>query len=224
MYVKNIPKTTSPGTLRKLFGDCGEIEQIDVLNQPKSKYPYAFVKFRDVESAHRALDFNGKEVLDDTKLVVELTHNERTNPIRELDPVSREKAERTVYVTDIDPEIESTVVRSEIERECGEVSLFWYKAFDKGEIRAIAYVEFEDISSVAKALAKCRTRFLSGDRLLKVRHSFLALKPQEGSTDGSCHTPECDSPPSVSSEDEDENDDGDDKGGQGIISINREGY
>lgn len=212
VYVKNIPKTTSPGTLRKLFGDCGEIEQIDVLNQPKSKYPYAFVKFRDVESAHRALDFNGKEVLDDAKLVVELTHNERTNPIRELDPVSREKAERTVYVTDIDPEIESTVVRSEIERECGEVSLFWYKAFDKGEIRAIAYVEFEDISSVAKALAKCRTRFLSGDRLLKVRHSFLALKPQEGSTDGSCHTPECDSPPSVSSEDEDENDDGDDKG------------
>ena len=129
-----------------------------------------------------------------------------------MDPTSREKAERTVYVTDIDPEIESTVVRSEIERECGEVSLFWYKAFDKGEIRAIAYVEFEDISSVAKALAKCRTRFLSGDRLLKVRHSFLALKPQEGSTDGSCHTPECDSPPSVSSEDEDENDDGDDKG------------
>lgn len=212
VYVKNIPKTTSPGTLRKLFGDCGEIEQIDVLNQPKSKYPYAFVKFRDVESAHRALDFNGKEVLDDAKLVVELTHNERTNPIRELDPVSREKAERTVYVTDIDPEIESTVVRSEIERECGAVSLFWYKAFDKGEIRAIAYVEFEDISSVAKALAKCRTRFLSGDRLLKVRHSFLALKPQEGSTDGSCQTPECDSPPSVSSEDEDENGDGEDKG------------
>jgi polyadenylate-binding protein len=207
VYVKNIPKTTSPGTLRKLFGDCGEIEQIDVLNQPKSKYPYAFVKFRDVESAHRALDFNGKEVLDHAKLIVELTHNERTNPIRELDPVSREKAERTVYVTDIDPEIESTVVRLEIERECGAVSLFWYKAFDKGEIRAIAYVEFEDISSVAKALAKCRTRFLSGDRLLKVRHSFLALKPQEGSTDGACHTPECDSPPSVSSEDEDENDD-----------------
>jgi len=209
VYVKNIPKTTSPGTLRSLFGDCGEIEQIELLNQPKSKYPYAFVKFRDVESAHRALDFNGKEVLDDAKLVVELTHNERTNPIREMDPVSREKAERTVYVTDIDPEIESTVVRSEIERECGAISLFWYKAFDKGEIRAIAYVEFEDISSVAKALAKCRTRFLSGDRLLKVRHSFLALKPREGSTDGLCHTPECDSPPSVSSEDEDEN--GDDK-------------
>lgn len=196
VYVRNIPKTLSPGSLRAMFSECGQVRHVELLTNPKSKFPYAFIDFEDNEAVKRALDLDGKEV-DDCQLKVEISHSKKRALTRPLDPVAQEKADRTVYVTDIDPEIEPTLVRDKFEEECGKVALFWYKAFEKGEKQAIAFIEFAELSSVGKALKLCRTHFLCDSRLVKVRHSVTALTPKEGHP-GTCHTPELDSPASSS--------------------------
>ena len=144
----------------------------------------------------RALALDGKEV-DDCQLKVEISRSKKRALTRPLDPVLTEKADRTVFVTDIDPGIDPTLVREKFEKECGEVALFWYKAFKKGEEQAIAFIEFVHLSSVGKALKLCRTHFLGDSRLVKVRHSVTALTPKEDEP-GTCHTPEIDSPASSS--------------------------
>ena len=191
VYISNLPKNVSPGSLRAMFSDFGRVAHIELLNNPKSRFPYAFVEFDDAESAHRALDLRGREV-NGCALRVELTNNKkrrgRSNaPI--LDPETLKRADRTVYVTDIDPDLDPTFVQSKFEDECGPISLFWYKAFTKGEKQAIAYIEFVELSSVDRALDQCRTHFLGDSRLIKVRHSEIALRPIEGNPN-KCYTPE----------------------------------
>jgi hypothetical protein len=119
-----------------MFSECGQVRHVELLTNPKSKFPYAFIDFEDDEAVKRALDLDGKQV-DDCQLKVEISHSKKRALTRPLDPVATEKADRTVYVTDIDPEIEPTLVRDKFEEECGEVALFWYKAFEKGEKQAI---------------------------------------------------------------------------------------
>ena len=191
VYVSNLPKNVSPGSLRVMFSEFGRVANIELLNNPKSRFPYAFVEFDDAESARRALDLRGREI-NGCALRVELTNNKKRrggSNTRVLDAESLQRADRTVYVTDIDPDMDPTFVRSKFEDECGPISLFWYKAFTKGEKQAIAYIEFVELSSVDKALDQCRTHFLGDSRLIKVRHSDTALRRKEGDADA-CYTPE----------------------------------
>ena len=201
VYVTNIPKNMSPGSLRALFSECGSVAHIELLNHPKSKFPFAFIDFDDVESTNRALAMHGKTV-ENSPLTVELTKNTRQRRRAPMSPEQREKAERTIYVTDIDPELDPTYIRERFDEACGKVSLFWHKIFDKGVYQAIAYVEFVEQSSVDKALGFCRTHFLSDARLVKIRHSLTALRARDDA-DGECYTPELDtsSPSSVVDDD-----------------------
>ena len=202
VHVNNIPKNSSPGSLRTIFSECGEVKHVELFNNPKSKFPYAFIDFSDEESAERALGMNGRE-FNEHVLNVEWSRSKKRRPPRPpMDPASREKAERTVYVTDIDPDANPEDVRQKFEDACGEVTLFWYKAFKKGETQAIAYIEFKSLESVDEALKLCRTHFLSESRLIKVRHSLTALSAREGGARGSCYTPEVSSPGSLSGDDE----------------------
>jgi RNA recognition motif-containing protein len=202
VHVNNIPKNSSPGSLRTIFSACGEVKHVELFNNPKSKFPYAFIDFSDEESAERALGMNGRE-FNEHVLNVEWSRSKKRRPPRPpMDPASREKAERTVYVTDIDPDAGPEDVRQKFEDACGEVTLFWYKAFKKGETQAIAYIEFKTLDSVDEALKLCRTHFLSESRLIKVRHSLTALSAREGGARGSCYTPEVSSPGSLSGDDE----------------------
>jgi len=210
VHVNNIPKNSSPGSLRTIFSECGEVKHVELFNNPKSKFPYAFIDFSDEESAERALGMNGKE-FNEHVLNVEWSRSKKRRPPRPpMDPASREKAERTVYVTDIDPDADPEDVRRKFEDACGEVTLFWYKAFKKGETQAIAYIEFKSLESVDEALKLCRTHFLSESRLIKVRHSLTALSAREGGARGSCYTPEVSSPGSLSGDDERTCDDAED--------------
>lgn len=203
VYISNIPKNLSPGTLRAMFSECGRVTNVELLNNPKSKFPYAFVEFDDAESAKRALDFRGREV-QGCAINIELTYNKKRRgaPRLALDPLSVDKMERTVFVTDIDPDLEPSFVRSKFEDECGPVTLFWYKAFEKGEKQALAYIEFTELSSVEKALNQCRTHFLGESRLIKVRHSHTPLVPKDDDQ-GMCYSPALDSPVSSTSGAED---------------------
>ena len=202
VHVNNIPKNSSPGSLRTIFSECGEVTHVELFNNPKSKFPYAFIDFQDEESAEKALDMNGKE-FNEHVLNVEWSRSKKRRPPRPpMDPVSREKAERTVYVTDIDPRADPKEVRRKFENACGEVALFWYKSFQKGEKQGIAYIEFKTLESVDEALKLCRTHFVSESRLIKVRHSLTALVARDGGANGSCHTPDVSTPGSLSGDDE----------------------
>ena len=202
VHVNNIPKNSSPGSLRTIFSECGEVTHVELFNNPKSKFPYAFIDFQDEESAEKALDMNGKE-FNEHVLNVEWSRSKKRRPPRPpMDPVSREKAERTVYVTDIDPHADPKEVRRKFENACGEVALFWYKSFQKGEKQGIAYIEFKTLESVDEALKLCRTHFVSESRLIKVRHSLTALVARDGGANGSCHTPDVSTPGSLSGDDE----------------------
>ena len=197
VYVANIPKNMSPGSLRALFSECGGVAHIELLNHPKIKFPYAFIDFEDIESTNKALAMHGTHV-DNVPLTVELTKNAKLKRRTIMSPEQREKAERTIYVTDIDPELDPSYIRARFDEECGKVNLFWHKTFEKGMDQAIAYVEFVEQSSVDKALSFCRTHFLNDKTLVKIRYSLTALRAREGA-DGECHTPELDttSPASV---------------------------
>ena len=107
-----------------------------------------------------------------------------------------------MYVTDIDPHADPKEVRRKFENACGEVALFWYKSFQKGEKQGIAYIEFKTLESVDEALKLCRTHFVSESRLIKVRHSLTALVARDGGANGSCHTPDVSTPGSLSGDDE----------------------
>ena len=63
-YITNLAYTTTEGTLRDLFADCGPVHEVSLVLDPVTKKVrgFGFVSFTDVDSFERALAKTGTDV------------------------------------------------------------------------------------------------------------------------------------------------------------------
>lgn len=176
VYVSNVPFDANEDDFRRVFGDCGEIEEITIPTIYTSGRPkgFAFVRFADQKGRDEALILNQTNMLNRTIGV-------RINKGRAIKTSSRdynrtrhdglsEKPERctTIFVGNLPWDTTEDELQQQFE-DCGKItSARIVKQTYTGRSRGFGYVEFQDEASVDTAVQQARTL---GGRELRIDYA-----------------------------------------------------
>jgi len=184
VYVSNVPFDADEEDFRRVFGDCGEIEEITIPTIYTSGRPkgFAFVRFADQKGRDEALTLNQTNMLNRTIGV-------RINKGRAIKTSSRdynrtrhdglsEKPERctTIFVGNLPWDTTEDDLQEQFE-DCGKItSARIVKQTYTGRSRGFGYVEFQDEASVDTAVQQARTL---GGRELRIDYAESQNDNQE---------------------------------------------
>jgi len=183
VYVSNVPFDADEEDFRRVFGDCGEIEEITIPTIYTSGRPkgFAFVRFADAKSRDEALTLNQTNMLNRTigvrvnKGRAIKTSNRDYNRTRH-DGLS-EKPERctTIFVGNLPWDTTEDDLQEQFE-DCGKItSARIVKQTYTGRSRGFGYVEFQDEASVDTAVQQARTL---GGRELRIDYAESQTEPE----------------------------------------------
>lgn len=184
VYVSNVPFDADEEDFRRVFGDCGEIEEITIPTIYTSGRPkgFAFVRFADQKGRDEALTLNQTNMLNRTigvrinKGRAIKTSNRDYNRTRH-DGLS-EKPERctTIFVGNLPWDTTEDDLQEQFE-DCGKItSARIVKQTYTGRSRGFGYVEFQDEASVDTAVQQARTL---GGRELRIDYAESQNDNQE---------------------------------------------
>lgn len=188
VYVSNVPFDADEEDFRRVFGDCGEIEEITIPTIYTSGRPkgFAFVRFADQKGRDEALTLNQTNMLNRTigvrinKGRAIKTSNRDYNRTRH-DGLS-EKPERctTIFVGNLPWDTTEDDLQEQFE-DCGKItSARIVKQTYTGRSRGFGYVEFQDEASVDTAVQQARTL---GGRELRIDYAESQNDNQEEEED-----------------------------------------
>ncbi|XP_014209082.1 nucleolar protein 12 isoform X1 [Copidosoma floridanum] len=184
VFVGNVPKDVQQKTIEKLFKKFGAIENMRIRGavpedpkmsfkaatitkkiHPKVQSVYAYIVFKDAESAEKAVAVNG-HVLDGHTLRVDVVANK--------DKAHDEK--KAVFIGNLPFEITEDQVRAHF-TSCGNMkSVHIMKHRDTGLSRGVGYINFIEEDSVALALELNGTKLGSREIRVAIYHT---PKPKE---------------------------------------------
>lgn len=167
VYVSNVPFDANEDDFRRVFGDCGEIEEITIptiytTGRPKG---FAFVRFADNKAREEALLLNQTNMLNRTigvranKGRAIRSNNNRNDYYRERHNGLSDKPERctTIFVGNLPWETTEEQLKKLFET-CGKVeSARIVKQTYTGRSRGFGYVEFTEEASVDTAVQQTLT-------------------------------------------------------------------
>lgn len=165
VYVSNVPFDANEDDFRRVFGDCGEIEEITIPTIYTSGRPkgFAFVRFADNKAREEALLLNQTNMLNRTIGVRankgRAVRSGRQDYFRERRDGLSEKPERctTIFVGNLPWETSEDELQAIFE-SCGKVlSARIVKQTYTGRSRGFGYVEFTEEASVDTAVQQSQS-------------------------------------------------------------------
>jgi len=122
LIVKNLPKSVTQEKLKQLFGEKGEVTDVQLKYTTEGKFRhFAFIGFRDGEKAQEAQEYFDKTFVGASRIAVELCHSLGEKPMpmskvgRERQMVENEKLKKTKSQNEEDEEKPAKKKRKEDE-------------------------------------------------------------------------------------------------------------
>jgi len=160
VYVGNLSFKIDDDTIKAFFKDCGEIKEIDWVNNKEGRFTgTGFLEFGNSEAAQDALKKNGEECME-RKIKVELAKPRVDRGGRgggggkggdfELSP--KPDGCITIFVGKLSYEIDEKTLRDAF-KSCGEIKeIRWLNDRESGQFKGCGFVEFNSPDAVDKAV------------------------------------------------------------------------
>ncbi|CAL8469306.1 g8847 [Coccomyxa elongata] len=153
IYICDVDQQVTEASLADVFKDTGRVVDCRVCGDPNSAMRFAFIEFAEEAAVQQAIKLNGVmlgkfpiRVMPSKTAIVPVNTSFLPRTQEEL-----ERCARTVYIANIDKEVEREDVRVFFQRMCGPVTKIRLLS-DYNHISSIAFVEFASFESAKKAL------------------------------------------------------------------------
>lgn len=164
VFVGGIPWNVDEATFRKDFEECGEVENIHMPMADGKPKGIAFIKYKTSEGVAAAMKFNGT-TYGGRPLQIRLSSVKSTKGQGKGAFVER-KDELTAFVTGLAFTTTQDSMRAKF-GECGKIDRLMLPSDEFGVSKGVAFVQYSDKDSVAKAIKFTDTNFEG--RWIKVR-------------------------------------------------------
>jgi len=159
-FVKSLPFATTTDEIAKLFSDCGNVENVNLLKDRDGRSKgVAFVRFNNNESLQKAIQKNNSEFGGRT-LVVEAAAPREQRPEggqRERKPRVEGNAESSsIFVGNLSYNTTESSLRGIFE-DCGQIKTIRIATDFEGKVRGFAHVDFAENDGAANAVKKSGT-------------------------------------------------------------------
>jgi len=190
VFVGGIPWTSSEDQLRKDFGECGEIEKMNVpMNDEGKPKGIAFITYTSKEGVAAALKFDGEDYGGRT-LQVNIAGQKPAKGDKGKGKGDKGKGEKgkgkgkqneemTVFVRGLPFGVEEEALKRDF-AECGEIERLSLPLNDEGQAKGIAFIQYKEKSGCEAALKFDETDY--GGRTVYVR--MAGDRPDKGEGKG----------------------------------------
>jgi len=147
IYFGNLPFSADEPTIRNIFHECGEIQNIQLITDKNSgKFKgYGFLKFSKEDSVKKALLLNRKDVDGRNLKVVDAKVFSQKTHVKEF---------KSVYIGNMPPDLREEELR-ECFKDCGQIlHVRLLKDQQTGEFRRSGFIDFETVEGAKKAMKK----------------------------------------------------------------------
>ncbi|KND03481.1 uncharacterized protein SPPG_00965 [Spizellomyces punctatus DAOM BR117] len=144
IYVSNLPVNVEKKVLRVAFEKYGPLREVRLVQ--RKTIAFAYIEFRDAESAQRSLELDQKQLVpgSDKKIGVAISDPTKTK-LKVAD-------EKELYVTNLPRDIQKEDVEMMFNK-FGAVKDVRLPTFNDGTQRGIAFIEFDDERAAKSALS-----------------------------------------------------------------------
>ncbi|BDA50634.1 Polyadenylate-binding protein-interacting protein 12 [Coccomyxa sp. Obi] len=153
IYICDVDQQVTEASLADVFKDSGRIVDCRVCGDPNAAMRFAFIEFAEEAAVQQAIKLNGVmlgkcpiRVMPSKTAIVPVNRSFLPRTQEEL-----ARCARTVYIANIDKEVDREDVRLFFQRMCGPVTQIRLLS-DYNHISSIAFVEFASFDSAKKAL------------------------------------------------------------------------